>query len=533
MKTSFPLSELLRAESLRPLAKFDETDVFGQLLLRSDGKFRYWMAADDGEAAEIQGGVDNDVYQCALSWSAISSAVAVARLNPDADIALETVTETDGTPGIVLSGPFGSMVMFDRQDNHPDISTLRIPPLDVAAEATVPADMFRELVAAARYQRERPEDRVVDLSAKLTISDNRVEFTKSAPRTGSISFGLDTEHGDGNLTVRVNPEAIGRLLQAARPSDEVTIMLSQWATDVIWFEGADWVGFVQPYKTTAEQAVDHAKAIIHDLCGPAALICDPDGNYPLVASGNPVSGSFTPEASGATWLKVTAVIATGVDASPGVFAELNDFNNNGTFIKLHHDATNVLASVDLVANTLDEPELRLALERISEVATNVMPVLTAVHGGTIPNDEAEIRWANYRNAIIEASFIPNNLTTIAGDGAAPNFPFPESCWVVSGWNPLGAIRSESDNRHTNQQIAHDIIDAGGQFVSGYARSADGSFFEETLIIWGVSPDTARSFGRRAQRDAIFAIDQHSVHLMSCATDRIESWMRVPQPIHTI
>ena len=519
-----PISEFQHVAQLRPLTRCDESDPMSLVRLRSDGHYRKWTATDRNEGACLRGGPDRATYDVCLSWAQVRAAMAFGRNDPGLDISVK-LHESDGTPLITVSGPFGSSTTWNRGITVPELNDIKISEERIGGIAVVPADMLIEAMSAAAYEREFENGESVDRLTTVAFDDGLLILQKRSPASGLIKYQMPAEYASSEVAITLDPNAAGRVLAIAGRDDDVTITLSINNYDPVWFKGSGWEGFVYPTTSPIRRATEHAESIIHKIYGPAAMNRDADGSYPLVTSGNAVSAKIVCDDNDVPWLNVVSLVAVDVPATPDLFVELNDYNTNCQQVRLAYTDGQVIACVDLVAGTLDEPELELAVDRIRDVAGNIMPLLTAVIGGVIPDDDYETRWAAYRNTVVEAELSQGIRTTLTGEHAVEEFPFIDRCFVITGCNPMGTRSTEEQIESAHNWLAHRIVDNGGTFVKGAGKSIDGSHREESLIVWGVNRDFMRSLGRQVQQDAIFEIDRHTVHLVACTSSQIETWPR--------
>jgi hypothetical protein len=105
-----------------------------------------------------------------------------------------------------------------------------------------------------------------------------------------------------------------------------------------------------------------------------------------------------------------------------------------------------------------------------------------------------------------------------GNEAVEEWPFPGPVHVITGWNPQGIARQGDD---INRMIAADVLAEGGQFVLGEGTSLDGLHSERSLVVWGITREFAAELGRRASQDAVFEIDDRTVRVVACGSDRID------------
>jgi hypothetical protein len=379
-------------------------------------------------------------------------------------------------------------------------------------------------VQAVRTRRVRGQDDRPD-TFTLSFDDDEIVMSRYEPRVGRIDFRVAAPGAWSTVEVEVPADDLIAVLSAVGPSDEVRISLGQYNADPIAFESDNWFGFVMPFVTANSQAAKSVKELLRDMFGPVALNADADGDYPLQVIDTPVYGRFYTDEDHTLWFRVFAVVVADIEASPEVYAELNEQNANGRFVRLFHVEDQILAEVDLLASTLERVELREAIDRITTMTEEIMPTLTAVLGGHVPGDLFEQRWQVYRTTILEAEITPGRRVQLNGPDAVEEFAFPERCFVITGWNPMGTTRTLEANRDMNDHIAHDVIDHGGRFVYGIGRSPEGDHVEESLFVWGVDRDVICAMGSRAQQDAIFELDADTITLVSCVDDRSASWPR--------
>ena len=519
-----PVAEFQAVADRQHLAIGDESDPTALLRLQSDGERRTWTVTNRQEGVAFQGGEDSERYDVSLSWALIHAAILFGHQDPDRDITLK-FHETNGVPLVTVSSPFGSTTTTYCSAAIPDFDRIRIPDQRIAGMALLSIGALGDGLHAASFERELRDGTPVDQMVNMGFENGLVVLRKHAPQSGLIEYKIPAEYASADIQVSLDPKAIGRVLGGTYRSDDITVTLSTSNYDPMWFKGDGWEGFVYPTSSPIRRATEHAESIIHQIYGPAAMNRDPDGSYPLVTSGNAVSARIVCDDNQVPWLNVVSLVAVDVPATPDLFVELNDYNTNCQQVRLAYTDGQVIACVDLVAGTLDEPELELAVDRIRDVAGNIMPLLTAVIGGVIPDDDYETRWAAYRNTIIEAELSQGICTTLTGDEAVEEFPFVDRCFVITGCNPMGTVSTEEQVESAHNWLAHRIVDNGGTFVKGRGVSTDGRHSEESLVVWGIDRDFIRSLGRQVQQDAIFEIDRHNVHLVACSSNQTETWPR--------
>lgn len=524
---SIPTDEFRRAWALYQFATTDERSPLGELRLRSDGRRRTWSGCDPRLGMTITGGSDQQVYDIGLSW-ALLAAVDVASWSDD-DLTLRLDDEHD-VPIVHLEGPGGGVTMTRHDHPYPDVTGLG-PDADTAAgTATVRAADLLRLVVTGRWKREweADGDRPNSNECWLSFDDDSIVVSTRSEQLGRMDVRLKAPGSDGTVQVLVDPDLLAHLVEHMPPDDEVTIRLSRLDGDPIVFDGPDWQAYLMPRTTPYHRLVEELHSLLEATLGPVARIQDADGDYPLRRHGLPVYGRIHTDEVGTVWFRVFAVLAGGIEPGPDVFRELNDLNSNGRYARLFFVDGQILAEVDLLATTLDADELIEAIDRITTIASEVIPTLTIVLGGSVTPNDADRRWAAYRTTIVEAEVVPGTNVALNGPGATEHWPFPGAVHVITGWNPAGRAEVGEDwNRSVNRQIAVDVTERGGRFVDGIGRSPSGDHVEESLVVRGLDRESVRTMGRRASQDAIFEIDADSVHLVSCSDGRVETWPRLP------
>lgn len=520
-----PKSEFDRIRSLWQFTTVDERSGVGQVRLRSDGSRRSWTVTNPHFGMVVAGGSDRQVYDVGLPWPAVHATDYASWTEDDLTVTLEQIGDT---PVIRLAGTGGGTLHWNRDLGFPDIDLWSADSDRFGGSASVGVTSLQQLVAIASIKREWDEDgdRLPGSECWLRFDEGSIVISNRSHELGRMDLTLHAPGADSDVQVLVNPDFLRTLCAHLPSSDEVTIRLSRFNDDPIVFEGSDWQAFLMPMTTPHNRLVGDLEDLLEHTFGPLARIRDHDGDYPLRRHGLPIYGHVHEDDASTVWFRVFAVLAGGIDPSTEVFRELNDLNTNGRYARLFHVDRQILAEVDLLVTTLDADELREAVDRITTIASEVMPTLTLVLGGEVAGNDFDRRWAAYRGSVLEAQIVPGRTVVIAGPGAVGEWPYPGPVHVITGWNPSGRSDvGDQWNRNVNQAIAADVIEHGGRFVDGVGRSASGDHAEESLVVWGLDRATVRSMGVRAAQDAIFEVDADEVRLISCVDDKIDVWPR--------
>jgi hypothetical protein len=190
----------------------------------------------------------------------------------------------------------------------------------------------------------------------------------------------------GDTRVGVNPGFLYELAAAAG-EDVLTLHLPPDPSVPLRVETDDgFLALLMPVRIGVESARPAFEAMLAELLDVAAcdLERDGDGDYPVpldgdhllylsLIEGDPDSG--TPDT-----VCAFAILATGVDRSAELLAELNDLNRHVRFARLYWADGAVFVGQELLLDSLDAAELRHACRTVAALAARVAPLLEAVHG---------------------------------------------------------------------------------------------------------------------------------------------------------
>lgn len=520
---AIPDDEWAAVHTLLRLITNDEQGGSGQVRLRSNGSRRQWMATDLQISAFVDITASGPECDLGISPGVVRYANTIIG---DGTEAILRLYDTERGQRISLTGVGGTVDLADLGYSFPDIPGSMPPAENVVGSAMLNMVKFREAVVAAMEVREVNNDgENVEPPFWMSTYQGKFALRVNWPVTGSVDFVIDAESVTGEVFVPVNPRQLLTLIDLFQPYDDLTVGLPLYNNEPVVISAARATALLMPVKNEGRLARDRAESLINDVCGRLGAVLNEDGCYPLHRHTTPVFGRLRYDTDPAL-LQVFAVVLDGITASPDLYTELNDLNANSTFARLFHADEQVLAQVDLVAATLDEHELSAAIRRIRELAENIMPTLSAVLGGSLVEDPADVRLRAYRTTIIEAEIAPGSTVALNGTEATANWPFPGVVHVLTGWNPQGVTLSEQRHESVNFQIADDILRKGGRFVHGDGRSPAGDHSEPSLVAWGLTRSAAVEMGWRANQEAIFEIDANEVRLLSCIGDRVDVWPRM-------
>jgi hypothetical protein len=512
-----PTDELLAAAAVSTIATADERAPMGNVLLDVNGSRRRWSATDSYRLLRYDGGSDTTELRVILSPRLLRFAAFAAAGSDEV-----TLTVDEGPDALAtISGPGGSLQVAERHTEFPDIDSLIADAQRGDAHCTVDAEELRQFVSLARSLPIDAED-----SARpeplfwLGISDGHLAVIVDWYELGTAEHTLNVP-AEGNARAAANPRLLLETLLLFE--GELELILPAEESQPIIMTSADRTALLMPVSTGVEILRKPVEDVLTEVFGELARYRDHDGDYPLVRVGTPVYARLAADTP--PRLQVFAVVLRGVEPTLELLTELNDHNVSIGFARVMLVGDQVLAEVDLVADSLDAVEIHTAVARIRRISDELAPMLRALHGGT-SDDAFGYRWALYRHAIVVAELHPETPVQLNGPGALEEWSLPELLHVITAWDPQGADRPEDLNRQANLELATEVLRLGGGFVRAQAGALDGSYSEPSMVIWGLSTDDAVALGRRFEQDAIFAITAESMELISCTTDAKESWPRV-------
>jgi hypothetical protein len=515
MIVSIPRAEWMQAVDLVKFTGSDHSSAAGYVRVFTHEGKRHWMASDGISGLHFPGAEDRDDW--VLNIPVMAFAATQNNLIGIDSVEIQIDDESRRTNISASTTEFS----FDRLvADHPAINLNWVKPTDGASITVNRAQLQLTLDP-------RPIDPINSENEKVPVvfcvSARGLTISTVFTNTGYSEVLIPGVHEGSEFEVRLYLNQLMKVLSTFTSGEDCTITIPAFAGNPLHFECGIETGLVMPVQTNFEVAVSHVRDVIGESLGNVALERDDDGDYPLRRHGVPIYGRFHNDDN--PLFQVFAVVLDGVDESPELFAELNSLNANLQQARVFHVDNQVLAEVDLVAESLDSVELITAMNHIQKFAEAIAPTLRVVFGGEDSLPPEEFRWLNYRSTTVIAEVVPGMDTALTGDAGIAEWPFPGPVFVITGWNPQGVNRTGD---YTNSLIARDVLHQGGRLVLGQGISSDGEHVEPSVIAWGIDLDFARELGRRADQEAIFMIDEDSVYLTACFYDRTEHWPRLAQ-----
>ena len=128
-----------------------------------------------------------------------------------------------------------------------------------------------------------------------------------------------------------------------------------------------------------EKLRQRLEEMLKDHLGVSELVTDAEGDYPVRAGSAKYYVRLDSEDPSV--VRVYAHILVGVPASAQLYETLNAVNSHITFGRMFHQGEAVLASTELVAQTMDPEELAAACSSIAELSDHYDDLFQQEFGG--------------------------------------------------------------------------------------------------------------------------------------------------------
>ena len=489
---------------------------FRFVCLRSEGGKRRWIALDGYRGVSIHGDSDTRDFEILLPEAAFVYGRSLANVYRMASIS----RRDDGN--VVIAGGHESMTFSSRNKRLP-VDTGSLEPREGDQLIQVSTHSLR--VALASFSRLiTTEEESAQQTLRVFFENEKLCFEMYDADLGLVSVEISAVQvgGEENLEISVNLMSLLRLLSDLRSDDTVIFAIPKFHNTPLHISYLDVTAALMPSRGHVQLAIEKIENVIEEVCGSLSVSKDKDGDYPLSRRGHHMFGRVKSDGDDVLF-QVFAVVLDEVEESYELLQEVNQLNANVDYARVFFVENQILAEVDLLGISCDAVELRLAMKRIRRVAAELAPMIHALFGGEIWADPVDVRWDEYRKAVVCAQVSPTWNCALNGPGGVSPWPFPESVFVITGWNPQG---TRVDGDEINRRIAFDILSEGGQFVAGEGMSPDRTFSEPSVVAWGISRDIAMSIGRRAQQDAIFELDADHLTILDCYGDKTEILKRI-------
>jgi len=507
------LAEWTQVAKLVRLAEPYETAVTGQLRLTADGNRRFWYATDNYRLGRFDAGPDPLEYELLVPPRLVLMASQVCR--NDGRTELFVVDDPDGLPTLRVRGDAGEVSVPHRLGRFPDVEAMVDDFDGRTADLAVTAHRLVEALAAVAHRPEPADPEVDPLPVHIGCDDEGVWVGIAWPVEGPSRLRLSAERARPTEPKPVHATQLDDLLRLF--DDVVELSFGEWDGDILSLVDSRFLAGLMPRRNRFEQIRFEAEAVIRRVFGPDALERDGDGDYQLKTHGVPVWARLLD--GDPVTLEVFATVATDLESSPELLAELNDINASLRFVKVVAADSMVTAEADLVAESLDPDELFTAFSRVNHVAENTSALIVSMFGGRDLNRDAE-RWSAYLQTEISAELAPEARTVLSGPDAVESWPFSRPVHVITGCNPHNLERDDDTNAAANRVLGVELVRRGARFCLCDGASRDGEHVERGYLVWNLDLDTIRDLAEEFRQEAVFELTDDELRLVHVRTGEV-------------
>lgn len=521
-----PLDEWAEvARRVLPFVAADEAGWSGNVVLTSDGDHRTWTGTDSYKLASLHGGSDSGSYALLLPERAIGAALRFGWSGGES----VTVAVTDATPEssaeLVIIGQGGTL-RLPLAPPPPESPQLLIE-REMASQRVSTVIGRVALTAAVSAGRIAPLNALED-GRESPLFHFSIEPTEVSVFVGWEDYGYTKVQlvaaSDGTASVAVNPRFLGDLLEAA-DDDEITLSVPASPHSAVALSSPRWLALLMPIDTTIEIHRARVEQELARVFGADVVHRDPDGDYCLSTRGVPVYARLQP--SSPPSLQIFAVALQHVEPTIELLNEINDQNTRLQFVRMMVTDGQVLVEADLVASTVDAPEIETSFDRVRTVANDLAPMMAMAFGGVVTEASEERRWSAYLETVIRVELLPGSSTTLTGTDATGNWPFDEPVHVITAANPFGRRIPEGDNDIALGELASALTQSGVGYARASGKAADGGWGETSFLVWGLTTEAAIEIGRRFGQEAIFELTAAQTCVVECFGDGVRVVPRRP------
>ena len=510
-RMDIPEHEWQSVLALAGLTDTDERNKFGSLLLSCRNGVRKWAAATPNAIAIVVGGETAESYQIGISRRLVHFAAGAVEAMGTGQLSA-FFDENGKLSKVEVTCGAGSLEV--------DARTVVVRDYFAVIERAL-ADVVHAEIDSADLQRALHSMLATrgtsgSVNGRLSIEPGQLSIEVDWTDLGKTRYTLNCR-SMGSGSVEVDMVELFRLVELH--SEDLVVHVPRIEGDYLHLKSQSAESFQVPRPSVSALLRPSIETVINNSYGPLAVHRDHDGDYRLVRRGTPVFGRLLDGAP--PRLQVFAVLLDEVEGSPELFHEINDYNVELGYVRVAHMERQVWAVVDLVAATMQEGELETAVERISNAALHLSPLLQLRFGGENVPAEA-VRWETYSNAVVMAEIAPGKYTPLNGPSAVHEWPFEGPVFGITAWDPQGVHRSTKENETANQALAADLLTLGLHFVQGYGAGLEDHDGEPGFIVWGTDRATACRLGSMFDQDAIYEITPDTLSVLSCFDENLVS-----------
>lgn len=501
-----------------PFIDSDENLWTGKVVLVSDGTHRIWTGTDGVVLSSLIGGTDSNSYEILIPLRAINAAMRFS--SDESSLITVSISEADE------DSPEELVVSADEMR----LNLPLLPPPPLLPHITVEQETDKDhvlttfthsaLANAVETIRVAPGSALEELDdpPKLQIlaEPDQFRFFVNWEEYGYTETIVDTR-SDGRAGLELDPRFLSMLVAAA-PSDDITVMTPLERHSALILTSSDWTGLVMPYERSVEVLRPRIEQELTKVFGSSVIHRDHDGDYCLSTVGVPTYARLTDSSPVA--LTLFAIALDEVEPTPELLKEVNDHNARLGFVRSYVTGSRVVVVADLVAYTIDAPEIEAAFERVQRVANELAPIMALTFGGTTVEPAEDRRWSERREMVVSVEVLPGKWVDLTGPDAIDQWVYDGAVHVVAASNRFGRVLPPAENETATGVLASTL----SELDVGFARATSGlpnrDSTDKCFVIWGMDLDDAVALGRQFGQDAIFELTATSVTTIECFSDRV-------------
>jgi hypothetical protein len=391
--TSKPVSISISVDEWRDIvtwmhASLDRTEQspYGHFLLECEGTRRTWVTSDTAQLTVMrcEGPAPRGLADPSEPFSVLVNSRFFRRRNPQ-DVMLTVTPADDGRQQRFVTDGV-EVILPEHPDDFVDWRTVLAgvtgAPVDVDTEHLRDACSAASIVPCGIHNTTDPVHAWVFIrDGKLHLETPWVHYPSTTVKVPVLGDAIDTEPSLVDIRRLID-------LLSAIDFERTTLRLPAGAMLPIGLRSGDYEAVLAPIDRWGDE-----RRLLEDLLCKFlevdSVTADVDGDYPVTSpEGHRLWVRLVTDAEPAS-VQVFSVIANRVETTPDLLEELNSINATAAHIKVLLADGAVMAEVDLVAETLDLPELGNALRVVRHTAERYHDVLSAYFGPTVDEQDSE------------------------------------------------------------------------------------------------------------------------------------------------
>ena len=515
---SIHLSEVHEVAELLSVTSRDTSSPTGWVIMKAQDGVRTWIASDGISILTLRTDEDDSQYAIILSAAQVFAFHLATDLSNEVEVHVE---ERDGATVHVLRAEGFEMTSHPPCREHPALK-LNLTEIEVGATAVFTGAELRAAIISSWYAIEHENgEEGDDCFARIDLDRGKLTvFSKNGlDSTTATSYRVGRK---GTASLTVNVCRLYGLVRRIDPDATVTVNFPLHDSDPVVFVGETFTMGLSPACSERQAAEQNVTKVIHEALGKLSAARNEDGDFLLRRKGTEILGKFISDENSHK-LRVFGPVLETVAPSAQLFEELNQINLTSDYVKVFYVDLRVIVCCDLLASTLDAPELSNAIETVHGAIRKYSKVLSVVFGGDIADDPEVLRWREALGLVVECEITPGSMVDLNGEDGIEEWPFPTEVYVLTGYNPQGAdVAAE----RINPQIAHDVLAAGGRCVFGSINNPEDNSNYPAIVAWNLSRDLEIEFATKVGHENLISFTADEMTLLSCNDDTQESRPRV-------